>query len=523
MVAGWLSAAVGGAAGGALNLFNYNRDAWMVDAQLTQHRRMQKQALVLSQASMFREDVQEIVGAATVRQSNYILVLTLVLGMVGVSYTFGDIPDEAQEFVQTAYTLCIGSSLLYLVISVLCAMSSNHSALRCQRDMLVHLVRLPIEDLALEIDVSRDEETVEAFERKGAGEMMRPPGVHLLRRRTVDSPTSRSAGEPAESGSSAAHAVWDMEARMCMYMEVLRRKEADWNLLGIFALIYGALGTGDLLQAFAYLLVARFYLSESMSWAICIVQVLFTLVDVSLLVGTAVYVQLPVWLSGTQALAAVGGQFFCTMAVRYKPGFSVGDVCVPLCFACHIVRHMIGCASLSRWPFRAAQTYASPSVKHTMDAARGLPRNELKRTGVARVGTMIVIFAWLLSLSWALWHAASGTANAPSEVAPSGGLAGERRLQEKAGEVSALQDLITQLERELEEERSWGEALQLQLQGLEAAVEEDRSCRTKEVQQLSGELGDALRRAAARRAAPPPPTLLPQPVPLPAPPPGGSG
>lgn len=160
--------AVGGAAAnGAMSTFNYNRNAWMTDVQVNQARRYQRQNVRLSQAEMFREDIRDLVGSSVTKQNNYVLIATLVLGMIAECYIEGPLPDGSAEFIKSAYMLCLGSSLLYLVMSLMCAVRATILASSCQKDLLTTLVRLPVDEFVAEIDAAAGTESVEAFESQG--------------------------------------------------------------------------------------------------------------------------------------------------------------------------------------------------------------------------------------------------------------------------------------------------------------------------------------------------------------------
>mmetsp|Transcript_95306 Transcript_95306/g.308738 ORF Transcript_95306/g.308738 Transcript_95306/m.308738 type:complete len:854 (-) Transcript_95306:198-2759(-) len=199
-----LGLAVGGAGiGGVANMYKYNRDGWMTDVQVNQARRFQRQQVRLSQAEMFREDIRDLVGASVAKQNNYVLIATLILGMIAECFVEGPMPEGAAEFVTSAYMLCVGSSLLYLVLSVLCAVTATTLASNCQKDLLTTLVRLPVDEFVAEIDEAAPKESVEAFEHQCVTRMFRLP---ILGRLAGGQPDPYDPTQKAKEAKLAAEA-----------------------------------------------------------------------------------------------------------------------------------------------------------------------------------------------------------------------------------------------------------------------------------------------------------------------------
>lgn len=339
--------AVGGAAAnGAMSTFNYNRNAWMTDVQVNQARRYQRQNVRLSQAEMFREDIRDLVGSSVTKQNNYVLIATLVLGMIAECYIEGPLPDGSAEFIKSAYMLCLGSSLLYLVMSLMCAVRATILASSCQKDLLTTLVRLPVDEFVAEIDAAAGTESVEAFESQGISTVLRVPFINGL---SSASSSQRAVMSEAQLANRAADAVERQErsARSVMaeveqeessrlHLDVFHERERVWDVLGRFAFVFGALGASHLLQAYGYFSAAKYYNGDD--WASAIVQVLLILVDG--IFARVAMKDLPV-AAAICAWASMMGPVLCMLAIRVSHPV-VDGIVIPLAFVCHTVVNLFG-------------------------------------------------------------------------------------------------------------------------------------------------------------------------------------
>merc|ERR1719188_756035 len=105
--------------------------------------------------------------------------------MAGTCYVNKPLPRETPLFLVTAYRQCVGSAFYYLVLAVLCGMAAIHMATRCQRDMLLTRVRLPVDDLLRSLKDSSFAETIEAFEHQGPRTIFRLPGASFVRKLVI--------------------------------------------------------------------------------------------------------------------------------------------------------------------------------------------------------------------------------------------------------------------------------------------------------------------------------------------------
>jgi len=324
-------AAAGAAAGGAgTSLYGYNREAWMTDVQVKQSRRLQKQQILLSQVEMFRDDIRDLIGAATTKQGNYIIVVTLILGMMSACYMEGPASDEVPEYLKTVYNLCVGSSLLHFISSLFCILGANWLATSCERDFLTTVVRLPIKDLECELEDAAFEESVEGFEHQGFSTILRLPGFSRVKRKS-------SVGNVTQTGTTRADMV---EGWRQNYMLAYKAVEARWEAMTSDSALHAAAGVGNLLQAFGYFSLMRFY--QSSKWSSWVVQALVIFVH-ALLAGAFCRMYQDSRIAGwIEIIAVVVGPTACMVSVWYEKPEWIDSVCIPACFFMHFVVSLVG-------------------------------------------------------------------------------------------------------------------------------------------------------------------------------------
>jgi len=445
-----LNFAIGGAAvSGFANVYRYNRDAWMTDVQVTQNRRLQKQNVLLSQVDMFRQDIRDHTGAFSQKQGSYIVVVTLIIGMMGECYVEGPMPDDAFEYVKTLYHLCVGGSLLCLVLSLTCAIGAGVLAATCQQEMLTSVVRLPIKDIAEELDETAFDDSVDAFEQQHWSRVFRMPGSGRMKQsvtpkspaRSEQSRTSAAAQQPGPRravvgglltpiGTSAGagpspsalrransmppvlrkyasgeddsspmseatnftgpaqgtNGVQAMDEWRHMYLRAFRAREREWETVMGFASIFSMMGVGNLLQAYGYYSVSRYWTgSRVSSW---IVQMLVVIVHAIMALA----------FRASQRNACRTVTLVFEVAMVLMPHLTclvsiwcadewVDDICIPMTFLCHLVSSVIGWHQL--W------TSAQGSVKDDKG-------NVLWAKRLSLAGCSIVTLFWLFCFVWAM-------------------------------------------------------------------------------------------------------------------------
>lgn len=176
---GWLAVAAGGLYSWATNIYSYNREAWMTDISLKQQYEYQHDNLQIATHGMSREEVRDRTQAIITRLSNYILVTTLILALAAEILVEGRIPVQCATFILNVYMLCMGTSVLYLVLSILFGVVASNEIYQSSARLLTQKPP-PWKDIDDEMRRRANENLKsEAFEDASWWQILRPP---LLRR-----------------------------------------------------------------------------------------------------------------------------------------------------------------------------------------------------------------------------------------------------------------------------------------------------------------------------------------------------
>uniref|UniRef100_A0A7S4QQ68 Uncharacterized protein n=1 Tax=Alexandrium monilatum TaxID=311494 RepID=A0A7S4QQ68_9DINO len=497
-----------GAGAAALNAYGYNRDAWMTDVQLDQIRNHQKQQILLSQASMFRDDVRETVKSSVSKQNSYVIVLSLVLNVMENVFICSALPPETPDFLRIAFLACAGSSVVYLMLAVGFTIWANHLAVTCQKDMLMNLVRLPIADVSMELRLRSGDETVEAFEEQSVSKVLRVPFVGALRSRTSSSSPSRggsrrSRSEPPMQRTAHAPAVTAIELKKAhrnVYMQGLERRMAEWHMLGKYTIIFGYLGLSMLLHGLSYFSVAKIFVKGvSRKWSFWIVQFLITSLVCTMTFLFGGYIKADACLRVLGAILELGGQASMFVAVRVTDEVS-RLWSASACFIFHLLLNLLilhdhASSSTREQQLRNGKRPALPSddlapllTSSTDSTPAGVSSGEedvhsrnQRRRRVAAVGSIGVALAWALSAGWSVARTvkvistnSTGTGaptHAPTPT-PQLGVYYKRRLAETdgAGASAALSESILRVRRELVRAKLQRRELEQRVAHLEEAV-----------------------------------------------------
>lgn len=366
-------AAGGAAASGLANVYGYNRESWLSNVGIKNSHRLQRQTLAMNHIAMLREDVRDLVQAAMQKQSSQVVITTLILGMVTSCFMSAQMPAEVPSFVVDLYSLCLGSSILYLVLALTCSVGSTIMASACQKEMLTMVLRLPIEHFEGQLNSGLDLEGAEAFERQRWGKVLRVP---FLSERGDDAssrePPTSSARDRSQSNSSrseggtrcpseAASAGSDRAERASLYTTIsggvpaskeehyqqYREQEVQWEALTTYACILAAMGIGSFMQAYNYCAAARHY-SDGLhnSWVFSSVftflQIMLTVAfNASFMVtgsGLSIAVEI------ASLIVAAGSSKICLTLASSE----VREMALPLCFLAHLTVNCVGFYRLFR-------------------------------------------------------------------------------------------------------------------------------------------------------------------------------
>jgi len=419
-------------------LYNYNRASWISDTRRKSSRRIHVHGVLVDQATIFRDDIKELCTAATVKQRNYVTVATIFLGMAGTCYVNKPLPRETPLFLATAYRQCVGSAFYYLVLAVLCGMAAIHMATRCQRDMLLTRVRLPVDDLLRSLQDSSFAESIEAFEHQGPRTILRLPGASFLRklliRRCPVRKLGRRTGVEFPSGSledmADAHheatfcmnSLREMEEKQAQHLRVFFEQEREWILCGQQAILLAGLGMGHLLEAFGIISIAQYYSGDV--WTSWTVGIKVTLGNFVTAVACGRYLNLSWKVLLAESAFILAGPLACSTAVLPNDAsmFSVSAMFLCRTLINAIALHKLiwlspasgpppkynfstarhACGSLFEPEEDTDEVVGSFAVQHQHHSANMDRRT--RSTKALIMSSSVVMVSWLLCFLWALHH-----------------------------------------------------------------------------------------------------------------------
>jgi len=372
MLLGVAGLLVGGAYGWASWIYAYNRDGFMNDAQVTQAHAYQYDNMQIATHTMSREEVRDRTQATITKLSNYILVTTLVLALAAEMLVEGNIPTMCADFVLNVYMLCLGSAMLYLVLSILFGVAASNVIYERSADLLVDKVPPPWFIIDRAMREREDEELTHAFERKSWKEIFMPPLVRrtgvmksmsrfwcrcrgrvegdadaeeprrarVPRRRTLPGQMSTVQGSEARSRYDYELSNMDgveggLHAIELEYDQTWYEYTRLWIPLLRQSGMCAGLGVKNLLEAYAYLCMATLYGSfGSQAWAFWAVQIIF--ICLNLLIMQFMFSVENAW----HTLLVVVGPVSCVIAATTSWNW-LDRVLVPLCYMSHCVQSFI--------------------------------------------------------------------------------------------------------------------------------------------------------------------------------------
>eukprot|EP00439_Symbiodinium_sp_Y106_P037795 s2449_g4.t1 len=193
-----VAAAVGAAAAAAGNIIGYNRSNFFqnltLGLNLQQSRQFRRQHIVTAQANLFRNDVQQAIGASVIVQERLAIVSTLMLAVSTHSLSFR-LPTNSADFLEGPsnlgglYFLSISTSFLSFLLALYCSVSASILARRSQKerkgpseppDLLNFWVRPPFEEMFCAVDDTAEKQSAEQFEKTAWSNVFRLPGYSIL-------------------------------------------------------------------------------------------------------------------------------------------------------------------------------------------------------------------------------------------------------------------------------------------------------------------------------------------------------
>lgn len=138
------AAAAASAVGGVHAVFSYNRENFKYDREMRQRCEFKVLDFRAKQAGMWREDIRDLIGMTENRMNRYLIMTTIQLGMVLGMFTEGRLEAGTPQWLLRFYMLSLGSSFMYLLMSVWLAMHASVLAQTSGTRLLTQFVRLPI-------------------------------------------------------------------------------------------------------------------------------------------------------------------------------------------------------------------------------------------------------------------------------------------------------------------------------------------------------------------------------------------
>eukprot|EP00931_Biecheleriopsis_adriatica_P092462 TRINITY_DN66268_c0_g1_i1.p1 TRINITY_DN66268_c0_g1~~TRINITY_DN66268_c0_g1_i1.p1 ORF type:complete len:806 (+),score=149.99 TRINITY_DN66268_c0_g1_i1:87-2420(+) len=351
--------------------FSYNRDAWMADIAVMQAHGFQKDNMDVAVHAMCRDAIRDRQTSISTQLGNNLLSTTLFLAMAMDVYVSGVLPDRTADFVLNLYMITLGSSVIWLLLSigaaVACIMvmyTSSSQILTANMEMLWQ---------RLDDKMSNYGELLTAnFEHRTIKELFTPPMAKMVKKRSKDlmrgtraaswvaricervesreRPDSRRSssgpeGEAVPDGDEdqikpeAADADHFREIVLAYRDEWIDR-ERVWLPMQSHSRLFALLGMKALLDAWGYFTLAKYYGVQSAGWEMWFGQTVFIFLAVSmipLLLSLSIEAKFQLHTAvgmGWGPLSALVGATSChTWVVR---------IFVPLSFAFHFWTNLQG-------------------------------------------------------------------------------------------------------------------------------------------------------------------------------------
>mmetsp|Transcript_45571 Transcript_45571/g.132061 ORF Transcript_45571/g.132061 Transcript_45571/m.132061 type:complete len:934 (-) Transcript_45571:225-3026(-) len=157
---------------GAKTAFDYNRENFMYDREQRMKMEFALQKFRVAQASLWREDVRDLISLSEYKMHIYLLVNVLLLGFTIVLWCEGRLPSDTPDWLMMGSAVSITGAFMFLLLSIWLAMHAAVAAQSYETRLLTQLVRLPIPSWQ-EIEACRTYGS--DFERTGAKQIFRVP------------------------------------------------------------------------------------------------------------------------------------------------------------------------------------------------------------------------------------------------------------------------------------------------------------------------------------------------------------
>lgn len=354
----WLG--TGAVAGGATaaGLFNYNRENFLYDREQRRRKEFKLMNFRLEQASLWREDVRDLISLTEYKMHVYLLVNVLMLGFTVVLWCEGRLPDTTPDWLMMGSSLAITGSFVFLLLSIWLAMHAAIAAQSYETRLVTQMVRLPIPSWQ-EIEACRTYSS--AFERVEPRQMFRVPWVMGRQENLVRRPAADEAASPAESprspsprrgpvdasasraslaggGRPGAADPWGLERRgddieelgckhgsdvsKLRHIVIARHAMAHWQSHDAFARISMSVGVSQLLLAMSYYILGYILVQVGCRTAATYGVILLTVMSDTIM---RLDMSLKDWqLRAMRLLLVLGPTMSCLAAYHWSSGSYIG-------------------------------------------------------------------------------------------------------------------------------------------------------------------------------------------------------
>jgi len=240
------------------NLWMYNRENFMWDATNKQTGVFQQQNLLISQHSLFREDIRDLNALTTSKLGNYFIVTTLKLGFIVAIFWNFDRTDTISErpegygHIETLFTLLFITSFCFLLTSLWFATNALIISNSYMTKLLVQTVRIPIAGREQTEELVPPAREYEAQHRSA----FRIPFLEQLRPST--NARSELSSAQAAQGSQARPPLGpglEIRARAVStlpHIKLYRQLMNHWIYFDFYCKASMTLGTSTMLSALGY-------------------------------------------------------------------------------------------------------------------------------------------------------------------------------------------------------------------------------------------------------------------------------
>jgi len=248
---------------GLKGLFMYNRDNYMWNRKMQQLKLYHTQKMRISQVRLFREDIHDLFQLTIRKMDHYLIINVLMLLFAGGFFYEGRVPPGSPAWLLWVWTMAIGSTLVFLTLSVWLAIHASITAQTFAVRLLTQWLRLPIPGLR---PIHAAAVSAAKFEKTRGQDMLRIPivsqidGVKSLADSIMSEPPA-AKDEPFTMGNEYLRD--EMEDNYTLFVEhfhLFHDLQKQWQGYDAYSRVCMVVGTNTFISAIAYMSLAYFVL-----------------------------------------------------------------------------------------------------------------------------------------------------------------------------------------------------------------------------------------------------------------------